>query len=111
MFENYLEMSDAVKASVKALHKSLRSACKNIGSRYDFLVWAYVRGLPYHRIERTVAEGNEPSWGFLHERLVAIEPALTEGAVKSWLANPDGAIPVPVRERKPYIKPVEKVAE
>jgi len=50
MFENYKEMTDAEKASVKAIFKAIRS---QTGDRYGNLAWGFVRGFPYRRIERS----------------------------------------------------------
>ena len=140
MFENYKEMTDAEKASVKAIFKAIRS---QTGDRYGNLAWGFVRGFPYRRIERShrmellppsagvvsgaetlkyakeppyvhteagvFYEHNLPAAGRLTHILAKAIPGfapfnearswLTEPhpAIKAWLADPAGAIPVPVR--------------
>lgn len=110
MFENYKTMSDAEKASVKAIHKALRAGT---GDRYGNLAWAYVRGFPYRRVERTTRDDNKPQAGFITHLLgkagVPGFPTPRGGAswweteaspaVIAWLLDPSGAIPVPVRPR------------
>jgi len=108
MFENYKMMSDAEKASVKAIHKALRA---NTGTRYGNLVWGYIRGFPYRRIERTTREDNKVDASWLTtliaetvQDFAIVDPKArykTEPhpAVLDWLANPEGAIPVPARSK------------
>lgn len=114
MFENYKMMSDAEKASVKAIHKALR---KSTGSRYGNLAWAFVRGFPYKRVERTTLDTNKPMAAALTYNLAKVIPGFAEipangvwwnmkphPEVEAWLRNPEGAIPVPVR---PKLSPAE----
>lgn len=114
MFENYKQLSDAEKASVKAIHQALRAETT---SRYGNLAWAYVRGFPYKRVERTVHENNEPSAISVTTALAKHIPGFAEynpkrpwdtkasPEIEAWLANEKGAIPAPVREKKPYVRP------
>jgi len=123
MFEKYKEMSDAEKASVKAIHKALRAETKG---RYGNLAWGFVRGFLYRRIERTtrtqvmgdgsVVTHNVPNAGFLTYWIAKAVPGFAEfdekrwwatkahPAVTAWLANQEGAIAAPIREKKPYVK-------
>lgn len=110
MFADYKMMSDAEKASVKAIHKALRS---ETGDRYGNLAWAYVRGFPYRRVERTTRDDNKPEARFITYLLgkagVPGFPTIPAGsswwkieaspAIIAWLLDPSGAIPVPVRPR------------
>jgi hypothetical protein len=111
MFENYETMSDADKAQVKAIHKAIRTLPEG---RYRNLAWGLVRGFPYRRIERTTrtqdnGDGtrtvhNRPSASAIVGVLVAILtawPAPSPDEVKLWLASEAGAIPAPVRVKKP----------
>ena len=123
MFENYKEMNDAEKASVKAIHTAIR---KEAPSRHGNLAWAFVRGFKYRRVERTtrtqvMADGsvvnhNPPSVFAIAAILVKAMPALETLYFRdkygrladtcplyAWVADPSGAIPAPVREKKPYV--------
>ena len=126
MFENYREMSDEQKAQVKATHRAIR---KETSSREGNLAWAFVRGLPYRRVERktrtqTMPDGsvlvhNKPclvsiAW-VLKKHIPSIEKQLLSGKytlapdcpLEAWVNNPNGAIPAPVRQpRKPFVKEV-----
>ena len=126
MFENYREMSDVEKASVKAIHKAIRAQA---GSREGNLAWGFVRGFKYKRIERTVRrqpmeDGTQremlPSAGYITHILGTAIPGFAEvdakyawktkaaPEVEAWLADPSGAIPAPVREKRPFVR--EQVA-
>jgi hypothetical protein len=116
MFDNYKQMTDAEKASVKAIHKALRA---ETAGRAGNLAWGFVRGFPYRRIERTtrtqtmpdgsVVEHNRPDARYLTHLLGKLIPGFAEinekqswntkpsPAIEAWLADPAGAIPVPVR--------------
>ncbi len=118
MFENYREMSDAEKASVKAVHKALRA---QTGSRAGNLAWGFVRGLPYKRIERSVREHNHPNARYMTYILAKAIPGFAEipkgpagerwwevtpsPEVEAWLQNPEGAIPAP--PPRPKLTPEE----
>lgn len=112
MFDNYREMSAEEKAQVKAIHKAVRAFT---GSRYGNLAWAFVRGFPYRRVERTTRTQVTPDGKTVHHNkpharaLVSILqagiPGFSAEGVEVWLANPDGAIPIPVRPaRKPFVR-------
>lgn len=118
MFENYKQMDDAEKASVKAIFKAIRS---QTGDRYGNLAWGFVRGFPYRRIERstrtqtmpdgTKIEHNKPNAGLLTHLLAKAIPGFAEidqqrpwttkphPDLVAWLANPEGAIPAPLRAK------------
>jgi len=117
MFENYKQLSDAEKASVKEIHRAIRAQAGNrYGNRYGNLAWAYVRGFPYKRVERTVHENNEPSAVLVTSVLAQHIPGFAEynpkrpwdtkasPEIEAWLANEEGAIPAPVREKRPYVR-------
>jgi hypothetical protein len=122
MFENYREMGDAEKASVKAIHRALRAGAR---SREGNLAWGFVRGFKYKRIERTVRverleDGTSverlPSAGYITHLLGSAIPGFAgidakyawrtraNPAVEAWLRDPSGAIPAPVRERTPFVR-------
>lgn len=140
MFENYREMSDAEKASVKAIHQAIRSD-QSTSDRYRNLAWGFVRGFKFRRIERThkiqqlasdawcptdelgysrtetgrFFEHNMPSAAELTRVLAKHIPEFAADLVdkwrvkkgsriEAWLMDPDGAIPVPVREKKPFVR-------
>lgn len=128
MFENYLSMNDEEKAAVKAVHAKIREALRSSPDRYDNLLWAFVRGLYYRRVERktrtqVMADGsvvvhNRPSAAYLTARLARLFPEFARGQsltyewsvkahsdVSAWLANEEGAIAAPPpREKRPYVR-------
>lgn len=130
MFENYREMSPEEQQEVKRTHKAIRALPQG---RYRNLAWAYVRGFPYRRVERSHRVQVLPpcpcTCGELHTKstfehnlpsLYALLQVLERAQVpvrfhvqdlEAWLANPDGAIPAPPppRPKKPYV--TEKAAE
>ena len=124
MFENYSEMDDAGKAFVKAAHLSLRAGVEGhpqsgtvSGSRCGNLAWAFVRGMPYRRVERTTRTQTMPDGSVVMHNvpdaryvtfLVAVavpgfadvdlrRPHLAKAHpdVVAWLKNQDGAVPAP----------------
>jgi hypothetical protein len=126
MYENYREMSADEKAQVKAIHKAIRKeTCHRSGN----LAWAFVRGFPYRRVERTtrtqvmpdgtVVAHNAPNLVDVARILVSHIPGLEATWFRSkyslaqdcpliaWAANPDGAIPAPApRAKKPFTRAV-----
>lgn len=125
MFENYREMSAEQKAQVKAIHKALRA---ETSTRAGNLAWAFVRGFPYRRVERTtrmqtmpdgsIVNHNPPPLLYVAKLLAAAIPGL-EGWFKgsyslaescpliAWAADPSGAIPAPgPRPKKPFKREV-----
>ena len=130
MFENYDTMSDAEKADVKAIHRAMRTVT---GTRYGNLAWGFVRGFPYRRIERktqtqelgdgSVYVHNRPSAIDLTNAIArfiptfaAFDPKKTwatkaNADVEAWLKSEEGAIPAPVRTKKPYIRRSEEAAQ
>jgi hypothetical protein len=124
-FENYKSLSAEEKAQIKAVHKGLRTETV---SRAGNLAWAFVRGFPYRRVERsthtqtmpdgTVVVHNAPNPLHIARILAAHIPGLEAEYFESkyklkatcplaaWLANPDGAIPAPApRPKRPYTRP------
>jgi uncharacterized heparinase superfamily protein len=124
MFENYKQMSADEKAQVKAIHKAVR---KEASSRQGNLAWAYMRGLPYRRVERTtrsqtMADGsvvnhNPPPLLAVAHILVAAIPSLAsellagkfqlkpECPLTAWAKDPSGAIAAPApRAKKPFTR-------
>jgi hypothetical protein len=119
MFENYREMGEEEKAAVKAAHKAVRAQA---GSRHGNLAWGFMRGFPYKRIERSVRTHVGPDGG-VHKNapyaasIVQIIAAAVPGfapydpsrpwntkatpEIEAWLASEDGAIPAPVRVKRP----------
>ena len=112
MFENYSDLSDAEKALVKKIHQNLCSSSEHI-YRYGNLAWGYVRGFQYRRVERTNHQHHKADYYWLRKELEqafrkagAPESWLpSEEVLQAWLDNPEGAIPVPVRVKKPYPRP------
>lgn len=124
MFENYREMDDAAKASVKAIHKAIRKEA-TATTRTGALAWAFVRGFAYRRVERTtrtqvMADGsvvnhNPPNLVAIARIIVTAMPelealyfrstyTLTESCpLIEWVKDPSGAIPAPVREKRLYV--------
>lgn len=127
------ESERAERATIKALHLAVRAQARNppdgVSRRDALLAWAFVRGLPYRRIERTtrrqtmpdgkIVEHNRPGPTDLARALAPFLPAFAIdlpptrwGWIKSdslsairlgaWLDDPDGAIPAPVRVKAPY---------
>jgi hypothetical protein len=125
MFENYSQLNADEKAQIKAIHKALRAETP---SRERNLAWGFVRGLKYRRIERTtrsqtmpdgsIVNHNEPSLVYVAKLLAKHIPGL-EGWFKgsytlaqdcpliAWMADPSGAIPAPVRPKKPFVPTAE----
>ena len=124
MFENYKQMDDAGKASVKAIHKAIR---KDTPTRTGNLAWGFVRGFPYRRIERTtrtqvmgdgsVVDHNPPNLVSIARCIVTAMPELEASYFKSkyalkedcpliaWVKDPSGAIPAPVlAPREPFVR-------
>lgn len=103
MFENYKEMTDAEKASVKAIHRALRA---ETAGRYGNLAWGFVRGFPYRRIERTtrtqngagdqhgkVIQHNQPNARLLTHLLGKLIPGFAEiNEKQSWNTKPSPVI-------------------
>jgi hypothetical protein len=127
MFENYRAMSADEKAQVKSIHKAIR---KETPSRTGNLAWAFVRGLPYRRVERTtrtqvmpdgsVVVHNQPNLvaiarllaqhipGIEKEYLLSPYTVADKCPLIAWVNDPSGAIAAPPpRPRKPFIKPAE----
>lgn len=127
----------AERAQIKARHQSVRAAMHHAAKqggwhhRYALLAWAFVRELPYRRIERdhhkqtrpdgSVFEHGLPELHWLAQALAPFCPevaadmepvgrfsrlrrgSVTEARLKAWLADPAGAIPAPPpRQKKPY---------
>jgi hypothetical protein len=123
MFENYRQMDDAAKASVKAIHKAIR---EETPTREGNLAWAFVRGFKYRRVERTtrtqvMGDGstinhNPPNLVAIARILVTAMPELAATYFKStyvlkedcpliaWEKDSSGAIPAPVRTPKPFVR-------
>ena len=121
MFENYSSMTPEEKAAVKAAHVAIR---EHTPCREGNLAWGFVRGFPYRRIERTtrtqvlpdgsVFNHNPPDarWitSFIARHVPGFAVDKNGGTVPhpdvvAWLKNPAGAIPVPVRVKRPYVRP------
>jgi hypothetical protein len=130
MFENYKSMSADEQARVKAIHKAIR---KETPTRSGNLAWAFVRGFPYRRVERTTHTQIMPDGTVVNHnppRLVAVariivthiheleaqwfagKYQLTSACpLAAWAKDPSGAIPAPVpRAKKPFVRPVASVA-
>jgi hypothetical protein len=115
MFENYKLLSAEEKTKIKAIHKAVRA---EVHSRAGGLAWAYLRGFPYRRVERTtrtqvmpdgkVVNHNLPDIRAVARILVAAMPELGPTWLKSggmllletcpliaWVKDPSGAISAP----------------
>jgi hypothetical protein len=98
---------DAMKASKHQLKfKSPRGWEWTMPHRSMLLLWGFVRGVKYRRIERTTREGNTPN---LHLDIWQMYvPEITAEQVQAWLEDPTGAIPAPPpRPKKPYVAAAE----
>jgi len=133
------ETERAERARVKALHQASRAAMHEAAKeggqrhRYALLAWAYLRGLPFRRIERShhvqvFADGrrfehNLPCHVELARALAPFCPEIAAGLerysikrgsvaekrIAAWLNDPSGAIPAPPpRQKKPYAR--EKIS-
>ena len=130
MFENYKQLSAEEKSKVKAIHKAVR---EEVLSRAGGLAWAYLRGFPYRRVERTtrtqvmgdgtVVDHNKPDIRAVARILVAAMPELGPSWLKSggmllheqcpliaWVKDPSGAIPAPAPPVKVPCQAVASVA-
>lgn len=101
MFENYEQLPVEEKNKIKAFHKSCRAHCKEEG-RYGNLVWGFVRGFPFRRIERSHKiqkengfEHNMPKASVIKQLLFYCGVSAELSELESWLANKEGAIPAP----------------
>lgn len=99
----YSDMNESERAVLKELYARIRKDMNASGGRYMFLLWGYVRGFPFRRLERTNHEHNTPKY-LLHDWKKYL-PDVTQEHIDIWLQNPEGAIPAPVRVKKPYEKP------
>jgi hypothetical protein len=119
MFENYKQLPAEEKSKVKAIHKAVR---EEVLSRAGNLAWAYLRGFPYRRIERTtrtqeltdgtVVDHNPPPLFEVARILMASIPGLAWTAgyklapdcpLIAWAKDSQGAIPAPaLRVKVPH---------
>jgi hypothetical protein len=128
------QMTDAERterAKQKALHQAIRAAMRDghrepykdaagqyhgLGhaGRYYALAWAFVRGFPYRRVERShhkqtlpdgsVYEHNLPSTYALNKRISEFVDGVSLEQVTAWVDDPSGAIPTPApRPKRPYV--------
>lgn len=111
---------------MKALHDHIRNDMKSaerapfrttkhkfLATHRDMLLlWAFVRGLKFRRLERTHhfdkntnLELNMPEAKWLVEIWEDYLPETDdlETQIDNWLKDPAGAIPVPLRVKKPYL--------
>ncbi len=118
-------LTDAEFEALKALHAAVRDALRSVvrdsagqNHRIALLAWAFVRGLPYRRVEPhrhlqvtwigndaqviihgeeidtrgvTLYEHNQPAGLGLHAFLRRFIPDLTEARVAAWLNEPHRA--------------------
>lgn len=123
MFENYVSLPQEEKNRVKELYRAVRaltyvcvhkSKLEDIGGRYRNLIWAYVRGFHFRRVERThrveirpdgsTFTHNMPYVPFIAGTLQSLGAEVTAKEIEAWLADPSGAIdppPRPVRQESP----------
>ena len=127
MNKPWTEMTPEEREAQKTLHRAVRAdmrAARGHAHRYLLLAWAFVREMPFRRVERShhvqdmggdkTFEHNMPSAFDLTKVLARYRPAFEEdfaskwslkpgGRVEAWLADPSGAIPAPApRPKKPY---------
>lgn len=114
------------KQEMKALHDHIRNDMKSaerapfrttkhkwLATHRDMLLlWAFVRGLKFRRLERTHHFDKNTGWELNMPdafRLSKIwedylpETDGLEAQVDGWLKDPAGAIPAPLRVKKPYL--------
>lgn len=105
---NVERISDAERAAFKELHsrirKDMNATLHGWKRRSLLLLWGYVRGFPFKRIERTnrtpLADRYLYTEWFVTDWKEYLSSITTE-EVDAWLRNPNGAIPVPPpREKK-----------
>jgi hypothetical protein len=121
MYEMTEEEKDA-RQIIKTLHKRVREDMYEAarqsghGHRYMLLVWAFIRGLKFRRVERThhmqgFYEHNMPAAVLLTnclKKYLGQDEDLRK-KVEAWLADPSGAIAAPPpRLKKPYVATVAK---
>lgn len=104
--------------SVAMAHGSIKSKPDSLGLRHwinhrqMLLLWGYVRGFKFRRIERThrkqvledgsIFEHNVPKATILAQAFSSFIVA-DVAAIQRWLHDPTGAIPAPPpRPKKPY---------
>jgi hypothetical protein len=125
------ETERAKRSRTKALHAAvradMRAAAHDGDHRHMLLAWAFVRGLPFRRIERShrvqVVNGKPfehhmPSQVLLTRMLIKYLPEIEADMdgkwsvkpgcrIERWLSDPSGAIPAPPpRVKRPYVRPV-----
>ena len=116
------EEEKATREEIKKLHRAVRP--RYVGAdRYNNLLWGFVRGFPYRRIERkcyvqTLSDGstyehNRPSEYVLARMAIKAGMGDTELAMvkrfQLWLEDSEGAIPAPPpRVKKVYDGPYKK---
>lgn len=105
------------REETRAMHKAIRAELKKGACRTMLLLWAFVRGFKYRRIERshhfdpnTGEELNIPQTKWLKYTFETYLPGVEnlEAKIHAWLDDPTGAIPVMPREKRPYVAPVAK---
>lgn len=111
------EEEKRVREEQKAFHKKIRQDMAASGPCRDMLLlWGFVRGFKYRRIERKcriqvlpdgkIVEHNKPNiywlgrvWGpYLNKDQSKLQPE-----IEAWLKDPSGAIPEPARVKKRYV--------
>lgn len=106
---------DARKASaghLKLQHEGMKWE-SYISHREMLLLWGFVRGFKFRRIERShrIENGEEftgLSSGWLARVWRHYLPDLTDVSVQEWLDDPTGAIAAPPpREKRPYVAAAE----
>ncbi len=116
------EEEKKIREESKLLHSSIRNAAKAAPSwehRDYLLLWGYVRGFKFRRMERThrvqkqedgtLFEHNMPSSSWLHTVWKKFIPVERED-INRWLLDPTGAIPAPPpRPKKPFLQAPDRV--
>lgn len=130
MFENYRELSVNEQSKIKEIHRGVRTDTSE-GERTRILAWGFIRGFPYRRMERktrtqtmpsgAVVNHNPPSAYGIIKVLSNYMPefaadisgysVMKNSRVAQWLEDPSGAIPAPIRVKKPYIPAGKAAAE
>ena len=113
-------MNDRTKSERKELHTRIRDDAKkasqhrlrfkmpsgwewSVSHRSMLLLWGFIRGFKYRRIERITREHNSPH--IVLEHWQSYLPELTSEEIQAWLDDPTGAIPAPPPRIKKQYEP------
>lgn len=120
MFGKSREEIKAVHVKIREYNKAAQQGLKTPSGKWYshrevLLLWAFVRGFKYRRVERKrhtqiiatgVYEHNAPSSYSMTRLAQELDLPIAAPELENWFADPSGAIaPPPPRVKKPYIRP------